>query len=109
MWSAPGASDIAAQVATGPPAVHGWRWSNLVGRCDLVGLYNHGPVGCERRGCDLRHQCGGWEQDLFHAETLPTRLTTGGASYYKAHPLLLRRGHSLAGFRRGPLPERRTH
>jgi len=45
----------------------------------------------------LRRQRGTCEQDLLHAETLP-HTTKLGASYYKAHPLLLQSGHSSAGF-----------
>src|SRR5262249_20121275 len=91
--SSPGPSDVAAHVAAGPPAVDRGRGNlgrNPVGWCD------HGPVGRERGACDLR-QYGACEQDLLHAETLP-HTTKLGASYYKAHPLLLQPGHSSAGF-----------
>jgi len=42
----------------------------------------------------LRRQRGACEQDLLHAETLPQTQLNWGASYYKAHPWLLRPGHS---------------
>src|SRR5262249_62202327 len=71
--SSPGPSDIAAQVAAGPPAVHGGRGRtvhggrgrNLVGRCD------HGPFGRERGACDLGRQRGASAPALLHSATLP--------------------------------------